>query len=151
MSFAQNLETILNYLKLSNYRAAQLIGCSQTSIANWLSGERYPHKKMMIAIADTFGLTAEQLDGLLPENFCEIVDAKIKKDPPGQPPFDPSGQEKTAPANGDGRSEAEQELIRLIPLVPEDMQAGILAQIKTVLAQRGLLPEQSEQPPAGLR
>lgn len=62
-----------------------------------------------------------------------------------------TGQEKTAPANGDGRSEAEQELIRLIPLVPEDIQAGILAQIKTVLAQRGLLPEQSEQPPAGLR
>lgn len=40
----------------------------------------------------------------------------------------------------DGMTEPELELIQLFRLLPDDTKAGILAQIKAVLAQRGLLP-----------
>lgn len=36
----------------------------------------------------------------------------------------------------------EEELIQLFRLLPDDMKEGILAQIKAVLVQRGLLPSQ---------
>lgn len=38
----------------------------------------------------------------------------------------------------------EEELIQIFRLLPDDLKAGILAQIKAVLVQRGLLPSQSE-------
>lgn len=42
---------------------------------------------------------------------------------------------------GDG---SEEELIQLFRLLPDDLKAGMLAQIKAVLAQRGLLPGKQE-------
>lgn len=44
--------------------------------------------------------------------------------------------------NEDGFAENEKELIHFFRLLPEDLQAGILAQIKAVLIQRKLLPPQ---------
>ena len=50
-------------------------------------------------------------------------------------------KKKPAPEIGGGM---EEELIRMFRLLPDDLKQGILAQIKAVLAQRGLLPSQSE-------
>lgn len=79
MGFAENLKMIKEASNMSNYKFAQFIGCSQTSVANWLSGERLPHKKARVVIADAFGLTLEQMDGTLPDNYKEII---LKKEEP---------------------------------------------------------------------
>ena len=58
--------------------------------------------------------------------------------------------EKTVPAEttiqriADLFDGMEEELIQIFRLLPDDLKAGILAQIKAVLVQRGLLPSQSE-------
>lgn len=78
MSFAENLQAIQAAAKMSNYKMAKFIGCSQTSVANWLSGERLPHKKARFVIADAFGFTLEEIDGTLPKNYKSIVLDKIK-------------------------------------------------------------------------
>lgn len=63
MPIAQNLKYLLARFGVSNYRLAKLIGCSQTSVANWLSGETEPYKKTQEVIADLFGITVEELQG----------------------------------------------------------------------------------------
>lgn len=51
--------------------------------------------------------------------------------------------EEKQPASGQGGlSPSEEDLIQLFRLLPDDLKAGILAQIKAVLEQRGLLPQQ---------
>lgn len=53
---------------------------------------------------------------------------------------------ETDEKNPDLQKEAgeEEELLQLFRLLPDDLKAGILAQIKAVLVQRGLLPSQPE-------
>lgn len=76
--FAENLKYAMQKLEISNYKLAKEVGCSQSSIKNWLDGDNLPHTKTRIRIAQHFGLTLEELDG---EELPVISGKSIKKDP----------------------------------------------------------------------
>ena len=83
MSFAQNLKYIKEKENLPNYRLANLFGCSQSSLINWLDNGVVPHPKTRQKIADHFGITLAELDGdelpILPEKGAKKApDPKIE-------------------------------------------------------------------------
>ena len=82
MPFAENLVKIQALTKMSNYKLAKFLGCSQTSVANWISGSRMPHDKARAVIADAFGLSISEIDGDLPARWEDIVMQKIKSPAP---------------------------------------------------------------------
>lgn len=63
MQFATNLKYLRDERKLSNYRLAMDLGCSQSTVKNWISGDNTPHPKMQKTIADYFGITVDALNG----------------------------------------------------------------------------------------
>lgn len=63
MPFSSNLEYLMGYFDVTNYRLAKYLGVSQTSVKNWVSGERLPHYQTQKMIADLFGVTVEDLVG----------------------------------------------------------------------------------------
>lgn len=63
MQFATNLKYLRDERKLSNYRLAMDLGCSQSTVKNWISGDNTPHPKMQKTIADYFGITVDALTG----------------------------------------------------------------------------------------
>ena len=62
MAFSSNLKYLMDYFDVSNYKLAQYIKSSQTSVKNWVSGERLPHPKTQKLIAELFGVTVEELN-----------------------------------------------------------------------------------------
>ncbi len=60
---ATNLKYLRDERKLSNYRLAMDLGCSQSTVKNWISGDNTPHPKMQKTIADYFGITVDALNG----------------------------------------------------------------------------------------
>ena len=62
MAFSSNLKYLMEYFDVSNYKLAQYIKSSQTSVKNWLTGERLPHPKTQKLIADLFGVTVDELN-----------------------------------------------------------------------------------------
>ena len=73
MAFNENLKKVQTVLGLSNYALAKLLDCSQTSIANWISGARIPHAKTRMEMAKALGFTIDELDGDLPDNYADIL------------------------------------------------------------------------------
>lgn len=63
MPFAENLALAMSVRRCTNYKLAQDIGVSQSSVANWLAGNTTPRKKMMEIVADYFGTTPEVMSG----------------------------------------------------------------------------------------
>lgn len=127
MPFAENLKRIQESAHLSNYKMAKFLGCSQTSIANWINGETFPHEKARRVIAEAFGLSLSDIDGELPNGWKEIVAYKIKKPAPT--------------VSGDGLSENEKILVSAFRALPKEPQENVLAQIQGILERRGLLPK----------
>ena len=62
MAFSSNLKYLMDYFDVSNYKLAQYIKSSQTSVKNWVTGERLPHPKTQKLIAELFGVTVEELN-----------------------------------------------------------------------------------------
>lgn len=62
MAFPSNLKYLMDYFEVSNYKLAKYIKSSQTSVKNWVTGERLPHPKTQKLIADLFGVTVEDLN-----------------------------------------------------------------------------------------
>ena len=63
MEFHQTLASLMDSKGLSNYRLAQLLDVSQSTIANWLNGTSIPRRATMKAIAETFHVPVEELTG----------------------------------------------------------------------------------------
>lgn len=63
MPFATNLKYIKSIVGFSNYQLAKELGCSQSSVKNWIDGGNIPHKKTRQKIAEHFGITLAELDG----------------------------------------------------------------------------------------
>lgn len=82
MPFAANLKYIMQKSGLSNYKLAKELGCSQSSIKNWLDDNNIPHTKTRIKIAEHFGLTLAELDGDEPPTLppAAAPEKDIKKD-----------------------------------------------------------------------
>lgn len=126
--FSKNLKLIQESTHSSNYKMAKFLGCSQTSIANWIKGETYPHEKARRVIADAFGLSLSDIDGELPNGWEKIVSDKMKEPAPTE--------------SGDGLSENEKILVSAFRALPKESQEDVLAQIRGILERRGLLPKQ---------
>lgn len=77
MAFAENLNHLMEINEMTNYRLAQLLGASQTSVSNWREGKNIPHKKTLISIAQLFEISLSDLTGdafpnaILPKNKVE--------------------------------------------------------------------------------
>lgn len=86
-------------------------------ISDWINGRSHSYLNYLYEISAKYHVSVEWLQG--------------KSDQKEIPP--------TEKVDG-----MEEELIQIFRLLPDDLKAGILAQIKAVLIQRGLLPSQSE-------
>lgn len=52
--FATNLQHLLGLHRCTQQRAAELVGTSRTTIANWSSGSKEPSLSKMIKLAEVF-------------------------------------------------------------------------------------------------
>ena len=95
-------------------------GISSATYSQWNTNTFQPSKRKLMGAASALKMTYEELVGV-------ETPVEQKEIPP------------TEKVDG-----MEEELIQIFRLLPDDLKAGILAQIKAVLVQRGLLPSQSE-------
>ena len=63
MTFSNTLKTLMESNGMTNYRLAKVLGCSQSSIANWLDGKTKPSPDRLQAIADCFHVSVSELLG----------------------------------------------------------------------------------------
>lgn len=61
MSFADNLNYIMEKTGTTAYRLAKSVGAHQTSVANWKNGINMPRLEMVEKIADYFGTSVGSL------------------------------------------------------------------------------------------
>ena len=61
MGFAENFTRLQQEHKETNYKTAQALGISQTTIANWKVGTSRPRSLYLEAIARHFGCTVDDL------------------------------------------------------------------------------------------
>lgn len=63
MEFHQTLASMMDARGMTNYRLAQILDVSQSTIANWLNGTSMPRRSTMKSIAETFGVSIDELTG----------------------------------------------------------------------------------------
>ena len=63
VEFKQILNDLMYEHGYTNYRLAKEVGCSQTTIANWLKGSTAPQSMMYDKLADVFHVTVDYLKG----------------------------------------------------------------------------------------
>lgn len=88
MDFADVLQKLMSEHEMSNYKLAKELGCSQTTVSNWLSGSFLPQNRAKKQLCDLFGVSENYLLGLSPEQqlaeataqFAE-VSAELDADP----------------------------------------------------------------------
>lgn len=61
MEFAQKLDQLMRERKLSAYKVANDIHCSQTTVRNWLSGLSMPQPRTVLLLCDYFGVSEDEL------------------------------------------------------------------------------------------
>ena len=64
VDFKQILNDLMIDHGYTKYRLAKELGCSQTTVANWLKGSNEPQPLMYDKIAGAFGVTVDYLKGL---------------------------------------------------------------------------------------
>lgn len=107
------------------------------NFSQWLQEEMQKNNLTEYRIAKLSGVHQTTIKNLLSGTKPQIgTEEKIKR------AIERINSEKQK--NPDLQTEAgeEEELLQLFRLLPDDLKAGILAQIKAVLVQRGLLPSQ---------
>lgn len=78
MEFPQVLQELMDNSNLKPYGLSKLMGCSQSSVRNWLMGERKPYASTMSRLADIFGVTPAQLEGEETIDFGSLMKAPTK-------------------------------------------------------------------------
>lgn len=63
MSFAQNLKKLMSERKLSAYKMANDLHCSQTTIRNWVDGKTTPQPRTIIQLCEYFEVDEAELMG----------------------------------------------------------------------------------------
>jgi transcriptional regulator with XRE-family HTH domain len=119
VQFATNLKYLRDERKLSNYRLAMDLGCSQSTIKNWISGDNTPHPKMQKTIADYFGITVDALNG----DELPILPAQDTK--------------KERPADGEALSDMQLEAIEFVKSLTEDKLKRFLRLAKAAFEEDG--------------
>ncbi len=67
MNFPQNLKKLMTDRKLSAYKMANDLHCSQTTIRNWVDGKTTPQPRTIIQLCEYFDVSEEKLLGSSPE------------------------------------------------------------------------------------
>lgn len=67
MNFPQNLKKLMTDRKLSAYKMANDLHCSQTTIRNWVDGKTTPQPRTIIQLCEYFDVSEEKLLGSFPE------------------------------------------------------------------------------------
>lgn len=78
MEFPQVLQELMDNSNLKPYGLSKLMGCSQSSVRNWLMGERKPYASTMSRLADIFGVTPAQLEGEETIDFGSLMKAPVR-------------------------------------------------------------------------
>ena len=118
VQFAKNLKYMRDERKLSNYRLAMDLGCSQSTVKNWISGDNTPRPKMQKTIADYFWITVDAING------DEL------------PILPPKGIKKERPADGETLGAKKQALIdEIYSMTDEQCERlfGIIQESKKLL------------------
>lgn len=91
---------------MTNYRLAKILGCSQSSIANWLDGKTKPSPDRLQAIADCFHVSVSEL----------------------------LGETKKAPVESDkgDRSAMDREFMELFSLLTQEQKKAMVAVMKSL-------------------
>lgn len=150
MSIGENIKSLRESRGLTQAQLGDAVGVSDKAVSTWESGKREPRMGVVEKLAVFFNVPKSVLlfgDGdhfhRLPGGFgtsSYLVDA-IMSDPPSrevaEPLLDYYGAEKTAALAGDGLSPLDVKLIELLRCLTEDQKRLLLAQIETLLSQRG--------------
>lgn len=84
VEFAQILRKLKEATDTSNYRIAQLLHCAQSTVKSWTDGETTPSRSKLYALADVFGVSVDQLKGVVP------IDYDALQKPPVRPSVGPA-------------------------------------------------------------
>lgn len=57
------LEQLMKERNFTAYRLSKILGCSQSSIANWISGKNVPNYENISALADALNVSVDYLLG----------------------------------------------------------------------------------------
>lgn len=74
------LEQIIKERGLTAYRLSKIIGCSQSSIANWISGKNTPNYQKISALADALNVSVDYLLGNEEKPALEDKDGLTARD-----------------------------------------------------------------------
>lgn len=110
MEFASFLNYDMDKTGITNYRLAKEVGVSQTSVANWRSGDRFPRKGPKGKVLKLFGVTEGDING---DDFPEIC-------------LTSEEQKEKPPAQGEELSEKDVRLIEWFRSLPPEKQKAIL-------------------------
>lgn len=150
MSIGENIKRLRESRGLTQAQLGDAVGVSDKAVSTWESGKREPRMGVVEKLAVFFNVPKSVLlfgDGdhfhRLPGGFgtsSYLVDA-LMSNPPSREVVEPLlsyyGDEKTAALAGDGLSPLDVKLIELLRCLTEDQKRLLLAQIETLLSQRG--------------
>ena len=112
MSIGENIKSLRESRGLTQAQLGDAVGVSDKAVSTWESGKREPRMGAVEKLAAFFGLDKSEL-------------------------LFGAGYEKTAALAGDGLSPLDVKLIELLRCLTEDQTRLLLAQIETLLSQRG--------------
>lgn len=121
MEFALFLNYAMDKTGMTNYRLAKEVEVSQTSVANWRSGERVPRKGPKEKVLKLFGVTEGDIKG---DDFPEIH-------------FTGEEQKESPPHGGEPLDPVTRELIEFVETASDDERRAALEMVKLIKKQRG--------------
>ena len=63
MQFDERLRQLMKQHGVTNYRLAKEIGCSASTVATWVDGDKQPSAKYIQSLAGYFGVSTDYLMG----------------------------------------------------------------------------------------
>lgn len=111
------------YVHGAKKQFADSLGLSHNLVTMWEKGQSQSYKGYLYEISAKYNVSVEWLKGETDEKSPAPLSVDLG-----------DGEIKT-----DSKKENEEQLIQLFRLLPDDLKAGILAQIEAVLKQRGIL------------
>ena len=110
MEFRQRLDMLMQSRGMTMYRLAQEMDCSQSTVKKWLDGETTPQRAKLKQLASIFNVSTGYLLG--------------------------ETDKKTATPEDNGLTDAQQELIDLVPSMTKSEVDVLLAAAKAQAAAR---------------
>lgn len=151
MSIGENIKSLREARGLTQAQLGDAVGVSDKAVSTWESGKREPRMGVVEKLAVFFNVPKSvllfgdgdrfhRLPGLGYGTSSYLVDT-LMSDPPSREVVEPLltyyNDKKTAALPGDGLSPLDVKLIELLRCLTEDQKRLLLAQIETLLGQRG--------------